>query len=490
MLKANKITIGYTHELFSDVSFLLGNREKVGLVGLNGCGKSTLMRIIAGEEHADSGSVELVNERLAYLPQEFDLPQEAFVGEFLEELVDGNLTEFYRVNRILGKLGMPDIDHFQYIGSLSEGQQMKLYLAKLLVSEPTILLLDEPTNHLDIYGIMWLEKFITLFDGICVIISHDREFLNNTVNWIYEIDQRKLTTFPGNYDDYIIGKQDLIAEQEKQFYLQEKKRAQLEKLIENTRKIADGKKRGKAVAAAKKRMAREITAKEIETYRATQVNQFTIAGSVYRTKKLLEIKELDFGYTKPLFNQANFQVFGNEKVWFLGANGIGKTTFIKLLTEQIKPLSGEILWGNNITWEYFSQNQTHLPMDQTVQEYFEQNTKVNYYQSFGVLERFLFPADLRNYKLGRLSPGQRARLSFAVFAQHDYDFLILDEPTNHLDIRTKEVIETALKGFGGAVLLVSHDRYFVESVGFDRAITIRDGKLVEVTQTEIDKLLN
>jgi ATP-binding cassette subfamily F protein 3 len=481
MLKVENLSKQYFETLFENVTFLLGNNEKVGLVGLNGCGKSTLIKIIAGLERSDSGQVEVVNEVIGYLPQEFSFEKDMLVGEFLESLVDDHLTEMYKVDIILAKLNEADIDHYQDINSLSEGQKMKLKLAELLINKPTILLLDEPTNHLDIDGILWFEEFINEFEGICIIISHDREFLNNICNKIFEIDDKKLLVFEGNYDDYIEGKADYIEERDKQFKAQERKRSQLEALLTRARRIKGGVKRGQAVRAAKSRLKREVLKKEVDQYEETKIRQFNVEGFVHDKKIVLDVENLSFGYKRNnlIMKDSNFSMRGKEKVWFYGPNGIGKTTFIKLLTGELEPRRGNIKWGDNITWTYFSQDQKHLDMEASVEDYFLKETNISFDRSFGVLERFLFPKDLRKYKLKTLSPGQRARLSFACFAQHEYDVLILDEPTNHLDIKTKEVIENALREFQGAVLVISHDRYFISSIGINKVITLENRQIVE-----------
>ncbi|MBU0976315.1 MAG: ABC-F family ATP-binding cassette domain-containing protein [Patescibacteria group bacterium] len=481
MLKLEKVTKQYLDILFEDVSFLLGNNEKVGLVGLNGCGKTTMLRIITEEEKPDQGKVEIVNETIGYLQQEFEFEKDKLVGEFLEELVDDPYSEMYKVKIILTKLNLIEIDEFQYIRNLSEGQKMKLKLTELLIKEPTILLLDEPTNHLDIDGILWFEQFINEFIGICIIISHDREFLNNTVDRIFEIDEKSLYIFEGNYDDYLIGKKKFIKDRAQQFSFQERKRRRLENLINNARKISNGKQRGKAIKAAKTRLKREVLSKEINDYEERKVRKFGIAGFVHNSKKVIETCKLGFGYQshKKIIQNTDFSIFGKERIWFYGRNGIGKTTFINLLRGELSPQTGIVSWGENISWTYFSQDQSHLGMEATVEEYFLKNTGIPYDKSFGALERFLFPKEFRNYKLKVLSPGQRARLSFCIFSQHKYDFLILDEPTNHLDIQTKEVIEQALSNFDGAMLLISHDRYFVSSIGINRTITLENRKIID-----------
>lgn len=490
MISAKGLTIKYTKMLFSNLTFLLGNNEKVGLIGLNGCGKSTLIKILAGVEKADDGKVELTKEeKIQYLPQEFHIEvagintNELMLGEYLESLVGFDMTQMYKVKKILSTLQLSNIDEFQLVRTMSPGQKMKLYLAKLLVDEPTILLLDEPTNHLDIDGIMWFEKFVKDFKGIVIMVSHDRSFLNNCINHVFEIDEQKLYIWEGDYDDYLEQKYKYIQERAKLVYLQEKKREKLEDLIKNSAKIRDGKKRGKAMRAAEKRMEREVVRNKIEVYKESKIGNINIGGQVVRTKKVLEVDGLSFEYNnsdkKNLIRNTNLQVFGSEKIWLLGPNGIGKSTFIKLLVGELNPTKGRIKWGENIKWDYFSQEQSHLPLHYTVEQYILEKTQVSWDQSFGFMEKFLFDREQRKQKIEKLSPGQRARLSFVVFAQHNYECLILDEPTNHLDLKTKEVIEEALRDFKGAIILISHDRYFAESIEPNRILTIEEGEVVE-----------
>ncbi|MBN2016301.1 ABC-F family ATP-binding cassette domain-containing protein [Candidatus Dojkabacteria bacterium] len=481
MLKLENISKQYIDPLFDHVTFILGNKEKVGLVGLNGCGKSTLLKIIAGIERADTGRVEVVNERLGYLAQEFSFDQDLLVGEFFESLIDDPHSEMYKIDIILSRLNLSGIDHYQYVKNLSEGQKMKLKLVELLIKEPTILLLDEPTNHLDIKGIIWFEEFIKNFEGICIVISHDREFLNHVTDHIFEIDEQKLLVFEGNYDDFLLGKAKYIENRAKEFTAFERKKKQLEQLLDHARAVKSARKRGKAVKAAKTRFRREVEERRVEEYEERRLSEFKIDGYVHKHKNIIEVDDISFAYQrgKNIINGSSLSIYGSEKIWFFGANGIGKTTFIKLLMGDLKSVGGEIRWGENIDWTYFSQDQTHLDMEETVENFFIENAKIPYERSFGVLEKFLFPKEYRTAKLKMLSPGERARLSFAVFAQHSYDFLILDEPTNHLDVKTKEVIEDSLREFKGAVLLISHDRYFVRSVGVDRVITLKKGVIVE-----------
>lgn len=480
MIKANNLTIEYNSLLFKDLSFALGNKEKVGLIGLNGCGKTTLLKIIAGIETPDKGNIEVNNEKISYLPQEYNFNGGVLVGELLESLMDNPKSEMFKVSKILNNLEFPDINWYQEASTLSYGQKMKLYLAQLLYKSPTILLLDEPTNHLDIFGILWLEEFIKKFEDICIMVSHDREFLNSITNFIFEIDEQKLRIFGGNYDNYIELKSEQIEKRRMEFNRQESKRARFEKMIAIIKKKNPGEAQARALKAARTRMDREISRIEVTKYEDKKIKDLNFLSDTKKRRLLLKIRDLTFGYgsNNKLLQEVNLDIYGNDKIWFYGSNGIGKSTLIKLITGELEPDSGSINLGNNVKWTYFSQDQSHMDMEQTLEAYFMSNTDVTYNQSFGILKKFLFDKDMRKTKLKRLSPGQRARLSFSVFAQHKYDLMILDEPTNHLDIKSKEIIEEALRDYDGAVILISHDRYFVKNLDIDKILTIENKQLI------------
>lgn len=466
MLRIENLTKSFGIDvLFKDVSFMLGNKQKVALVGANGSGKSTLFKILAGIEEYDSGTIDLGLEKIGYLPQEISLPEEMLVGEFIESLVDDPYSEKYLADNILSKLQF-DADEYTEVGILSPGQRMKLKLTQLILEGNSVLLMDEPTNHLDIEGIRWLEKFIHSLDQICIIISHDRAFLNNVSSHVFEIEEQQVHVYTGNYDAYIVGKAERLEKRAKEFKAQERKRAQMEKLLASAKRIGDGKARGRAVGAAKKRMIREVTRYEIDEYSEKKIGGITIDGSVREQRLLLRVEDVSFSYTDtPLLENMSVELRGQERLWISGPNGVGKTTFINLLTGALTPQSGMVEWTDGVKWAYFSQNQEHLKMDMTLQDYFLKFTDVEFGKSFGILAGYLFTREMMNRKLRMLSPGQRARLSFAVFTQNEYELLILDEPTNHLDIDTKEAIEEAINEYKGAVILISHDRYFVENVG-------------------------
>jgi ATP-binding cassette subfamily F protein uup len=482
MLKASNLTIQYRQLLFKDLSFSLNPGDKVGLIGLNGSGKSTLLKIIAEIEQPDAGAIYLDKHKLGYLPQEYHFPDGLLVGEVLESLVDNPHQEMYKVEKLLGKLQFTDYDIYQEVSTLSHGQHMKLYLAKLLMAGADVLLLDEPTNYLDLPGILWVEEFIKRFAGICLIVSHDRTFLNAVTNKIFEIDEQRLYTYEGNYDAYLDQKSFDLAKRERQIILQERKRQKLEDLIDRIKKGTAGSEQAKALKAARSRLRREVLDQEVFVYREQKIKGLELKGQTHNSKVILDIRDLSFGYphSDKLLDCANFTMYGKEKVWLYGANGIGKSTLIKLILGQLAASSGRIKIGDSLRWNYFSQDQSHLDPEATLEDYFLKYTNIGYTESFGVLERFLFSKDLRRVLIRNLSPGQRARLSFAIFAQKELDFLILDEPTNHLDIKSKEIIEESLRNYQGAMLLISHDRYFVDSVSVDRAVTIANKKLVEI----------
>lgn len=499
MVKVSNIKISYHKPILDGVSFLLGGKEKVGLIGLNGSGKSTLFRIIMGQETPDEGKVEITpDEIIAYLPQEYSFDKNLLAGEILESFVPTQ-KEIYKVQKILAELnvsesnknkkmgetiphssGTSDIDWYIEAEKLSYGQKMKIYLTKLLINNPTFLLMDEPTNHLDITGIRWLETFIKNFKGRMMIISHDRAFLNEIATKIFEIDEMKLNVFEGNYDNYVDAKIEWIEDRETRLHLQQKRKEKLENLIAKIRLQKAGTTQGKRLKAAKTRMDREVTTQTISKYREEKIKDINLKGESYKTKTVLKITDLCFEYSKDkvIFDNASTQIFGNDKVWFQGTNGIGKSTLVKIITGELKQKSGTIEFGENVRWTYFSQDQSSLKYDYTVERYFLESTNVDMQKSFGILQKFLFTKDMRNMLISDLSPGQRARLIFAVFAQHEYDFLILDEPTNHLDIKSKEVIEDALREYKGAMLLISHDRYFVENLEMNKSLYIQNKKLV------------
>lgn len=478
MIVGTNITKRFSGEpILQEVDFKIGNGRKIGIVGRNGCGKSTLLKIISNEIQFESGKLQIQEETIAHIPQEFSYKDE-LVGEFTEKLLN-ETWETYKIELLVDQLNFQNYDPYQQIKTLSEGQKMKLKMIETLLKDPTTILIDEPTNHLDIEGIQWFEKYIKQLKLTVVMISHDREFLNNTVDEIWEIENKKILRFVGNYDNYKIEKSKLIDSWDEEYTRFLKRKEQLQTLLENSRKIK-GKRRGNAVKAAKKRIEREITSQEKEKYETKVIKQVKFDTEVTNRKLMIRFDNVGVKFgNNEVFNNLSFEIRGGDKVWLFGPNGAGKTTSVKLITKEISPTTGEIKIGENIKIGYFAQKLTHLNYDKRLQEEFLTETTCSYEKSFGYLKNFMFEKDDLIQPVKTLSPGQRARFAFAIFAYNDYDLLILDEPTNHLDIETKEVIEKSLSEYKGTLLLVSHDRYFVESVNIQRILNLRQGQLNE-----------
>jgi len=482
MIIGSNVTKTFTGDpILENISFRLGNGKKVALVGKNGCGKSTLFNIIMGNLEIETGSIRIDGETIGYVPQELSFPDE-LVGEYLEKRLE-NSWDYYKVEKLVEELEFNNFDSYQEIKTLSEGQKMKLKILELLLSDPTTLLIDEPTNHLDIEGIMWFEKYIKHLNKTVLMISHDREFLNNTVDEIWEIENKKLLFFVGNYDDYKEEKLKLIDKWNEEYVRFLRKKHQLETLIENVRKIKDGKKRGKAVSSAKKRMDREVNSNKKEEYTEKKMNKVKFETGITHSKLMVRFDALTKSYgDKTIFEDMSFEVRGGEKIWLLGPNGAGKSTIVKLIMANIEPTLGEITIGNNLSIGYFAQKQTHLNYDENIFDYFMKETGCPYKDSFAKLKKYMFEKEDLTKKIGNLSPGQRARFAFALFAYKNYDMLILDEPDNHLDIGTKEVLEESLREYKGTLLLISHDRFFVERVGIESIMYLKDGSITKEKQ--------
>jgi ATPase subunit of ABC transporter with duplicated ATPase domains len=477
VIAAKNVSKSYSDkDILTGVDILIGNGKKIGLVGKNGCGKTTLFRILNGIEEPSSGNIDIQSETVGYIPQEFNFPDE-MVGVYLEKKLESK-WDSYKLDILANQLKFSNYDPYQMLNTLSEGQKMKVKLIETFLSDPTVLFIDEPTNHLDIEGILWFEEYVRNLPITVVMISHDRSFLNHTVDEIIEIDKCKLYRFVGDYDNYKEEKLKLINKWDQEYVLFLKKKKQLETLIDNVRKIKDGKKRGKAVEAAKKRMAREIEVDPKEKYVSKRIKDIEFDTQVHTGKLMFRFDQVSKSYgNNEVFNNLNFELRGKEKVWLYGPNGAGKSTIVKILMGDEKPTSGEVTVGDNIKIGYFSQVQSQLTSENELMDEFIAKTGCFYGEAYGYLKKFLFDKDSVRKRIWQLSPGERARFAFSIFAYKNYDMLVLDEPDNHLDIETKEVLEHSLSEFNGTLLLVSHDRYFVEMVGIDKVLNLKEGKL-------------
>ncbi len=478
MITATNLSKSFSGEkLFSDVSLKLGNSRKVALVGKNGCGKSTLLKIIAGELEYDTGNLVKEHDVIGYIPQELTFNEE-LVGELLEKQLDA-AWDFYKVEQMVNEIHFTNFDPYQSINSLSEGQKMKLKLLQILLTNPTVLMVDEPTNHLDIEGIMWFEQFIKATDKTVLMISHDREFLNQTADEIWEIDNHKLLRFVGNYDNYREEKLKLIDKWNEEYVRFVKKKAQLEALLDRARTMNISRKGG--TQQVKTRIRREIEENTKEKYINKKMQPLQFDSGVSHSKLMVRFSSVTKTYQKsPVFEDLSFEVRGGEKIWLFGPNGGGKSTIVKLIVGDEKPSNGIVKIGDNLKVGYFAQKQTYLDYSENLMDYFMLQTGCKFEEVFGKLKKFMFEKDDLKKKIGNLSPGQRARYAFAVFAYNNYDMLILDEPDNHLDIETKEVLENSLRDYRGTLLLISHDRYFVERVEINKLLYLKNGSLEQL----------
>lgn len=477
MLSAKNVTKKFNDRtLFSNIEFKLSGKKKVGLVGRNGCGKSTLFRMITGEEETTSGNISKTGERIGYIPQEFEFPDE-MVGIYLEEILV-NTWEYFKIEKLAKQLQFTNFDPYQELNTLSEGQKMKVKLMELMLQEPTVLLIDEPTNHLDIEGIEWFEKYIKSLPIPVLMISHDRQFLNNVIDEIWEIEREGLIKYVGDYDNYKEEKLRLIDKWNDEYKAQERKRGQLEKLLANVRKIGDGHKRSKAISSAKSRIAR-LDKEKKSKYEKKVMRNVKMQTEVHKSKLMLRLEDISksYGDTK-VFENLNMELRGGDKVWLFGPNGAGKTTLVKIVMGIEKPDSGVVKIGENMKIGYFSQIQKRSTSKKNIMEEFIARTNCFYGAVGTYLGKFLFSEkDIKEKGLSQLSPGERARFEFAIFSYNDYDLLILDEPDNHLDIETKEVLEQSLRDYKGTILLVSHDRYFVGNSGITSVLNLKEGVL-------------
>lgn len=471
----SKIYVGIS--IFEGVDFKLGNNKKIALVGKNGCGKSTLLKLIVGEEIPDNGVVQIENEKIAYLPQEFTFKNE-LVGEFIEKRLE-NSWDFYRVEKLVEQLEFKNFDIYQNISTLSEGQKMKLKILELMLGEPTTILIDEPTNHLDIEGIFWFENYIKNLDKTVLLISHDRQFLNNTVDQIWEIDNKKLYTFVGNYDEYKQEKLKLINKWDEEYTRFLKKKSQLEELLKRS-KLMNISRSGKGTQSVKKRIEREIEGNKKLNYKNEKVKQINFESGVKHSKLMVRFEDVNKTFdNNTVFKDLNFEIRGGEKVWLFGPNGGGKSTIVKLIVGQLKQTSGVVKVADNITIGYYAQKHDEGDTSINLLELFIKETGCYIYDAYGYLKNYLFDKHDLQKRVNNLSPGQRARFYFAIFAYKNYDMLILDEPDNHLDIDTKEVLENSLADYKGTLLLISHDRFFVERSGVNKVLNLRKGKITE-----------
>lgn len=504
LLSISNIKKSYiTDPVLDGVSLIVEDHDKIGLIGNNGSGKTTLFNIITGEISKDDGIIFMPKDlKIGYLKQQLHTESQNTIYEDCEEIFSYLIEMEKNLRELESKIANPDIDDFENImekyghmqekfqekggysypskirgtliglgfseedftrkvSNLSGGQKSRLALAKLLLEEPDLMLLDEPTNHLDINAISWLEKYLKDYKGGLILISHDRYFLNNVVNKIALLEYHKLTLFKGNYSVYVKERKKQIEQLKKQYEDQQKEIKRQEAVIERylglgrERFIRQGKSRQKLLDKMKK-MPPPTDIKKA---------QIRFTPALESGREVLKSENLSKSYNENLiFESINFMVYKNDKVGIIGPNGVGKSTLFKIITEKIKPSSGNIKYGSNVKIAYFDQEMENLHDDKTIiDEIWDEYPKLDHFQIRKYLAQFLFVGDDIFKIIGDLSGGEKGRVSLLKIMLRGANLLLLDEPTNHLDIDSKEILEEALNLYDGTVISISHDRYFLNS---------------------------
>jgi ATP-binding cassette subfamily F protein 3 len=500
MLKIESLKKIFAGELlFDEVSFSIGTGEKVGLAGRNGSGKSTLLKIIVGEIEPDQGKVFIgKGEKLGYLRQTAEADLEKTVKEFFN---DGQLIQEWKIRKSLGQLGFGEVDLKKKLGEFSGGEMTKISLAKVLISEPTMLLLDEPTNHLDTEGLDFLRDFLSDFKGGLLLVSHDRWILDEIATKIIDLQMtekgRTAKIYPGNFSEYVRTRQKEVKNQKNLYSLQQKNIGKIESQIAKTKERSsllenktDGgdyyvrKKAAKAMKQAKNREKKleQFLESEGRIEKPQKEKRFKIILDSYLGggQRVLQIKNASFGINgKKFFDLADMAIYGKERIALLGPNGSGKTTFIKTILGQIGLGQGEIKFNPSVKVGYLPQDMVFDEPERTVSEEFENGYEAMAGDSRKALGRFLFSGDDQAKKIKDLSLGEKRRLCLAKIVAAGSNFLVLDEPTNHLDIDSIEAIEKALKDFEGAILAVSHDRFFLKNIYIGKFYCLKEGNMVQ-----------
>ncbi|WP_443714808.1 ABC-F family ATP-binding cassette domain-containing protein [Ruminococcus bicirculans (ex Wegman et al. 2014)] len=504
--------------LLKDINFTVEDREAVGLIGINGCGKSTLLNIITGSEGYDKtpeglGSVNIAGKAsIGFLRQNSGLNSELTIGEEMKnafaplletldkmkvlekKMADGGdidsisheyaeLSSYFeardgyridvKIKQVLNGMGFGSTPTDRVISTLSGGEKTRLALAKLLLEEPNLLILDEPTNHLDFETLMWLEDYLKGYKGAIIIVSHDRYFLNKVCTRICEIEQGRLTSYRGDYSSYLVQKKMNSERQLKEYEAQQKEIAKLEDYVAKNLVRASTSK----MAKSRQHMLDRIERID-KPLMYSKPPKIKLEYDIEPTKDIVRVVDCPLvvgegADKKELIKSLTMNVRRGEHVAIIGANGIGKTSILKLIQGIIPHEGGNISWGGNVKISYFEQEHAILNPHKTVlEEIMDRYPRLSEQQARSVLGAVLLTGENVFKPISVLSGGERAKLCFAIMALNRGNVLVLDEPTNHLDLSTKEVLEDALAEFGGTIILVSHDRYLLNKVA-SRIIEIK-----------------
>ena len=507
-----------THEVLKSVSFTLQEGERMGLVGVNGSGKSTMMKIIAGLEAADGGSVNMQKGlRIGYLAQQGALSGEETVQETLESVFepqqrmeqelrfleqemaergedpdalrilgskyDTLMREFERSNgygwqsQVEGVLAGLKLREFREMKTnlLSGGERTRLCLGRMLLTEPDLLLLDEPTNHLDLKSIAWLEEYLTAFRGAVIVISHDRYFLDRVCGRMAELLMGNVETYDGNYTEYLEKRTAVYEIRMKAWQLQQKEIAREEAIIATYKRFN----REKSIKAAESREKRLEKIERLEKPQEESQVRFRFETRRRTGDDVLITEGLSKGFgERTLFRDLKMHVRAGDRIALIGDNGTGKSTLLKCLTGEEQPDTGSIRWGTGVDLGYYDQHQAGLHEQKTVlDEVWDRFPRMEQYEVRGALGLFLFTGDDVFAPVSTLSGGEKGRVALTELMLRKDNVLLLDEPTNHLDMDSREVLEDALSGFPGTIIAVSHDRYFINR--FADRVWVLDGQEIK-----------
>ncbi|MDO4302088.1 MAG: ABC-F family ATP-binding cassette domain-containing protein [Clostridia bacterium] len=461
--------------IFNNLTFGIDDKDKIGIIGVNGTGKSTLLKIIAGEEEADSGNVVKMNGlRVGCLPQIPVFKENEAVMDYMNRICSiSNNSEVSEAKSILTRLGI--MDCYQSVSELSGGQRKRVSLAAAMISPVDLLILDEPTNHIDNDTVMWLEANLKKTAKALLMVTHDRYFLDRVVNKTIELDRGNMYTYEGNYSQFL----ELKAEREERELANERKRQNF------LRTELEWVRRG-AQARSTKQKARLERFEEISNISAPPKKQSVeIAGLSSRLgRKTIEAQNISKTCNdKFLIRDFSYIVLKNDRIGIIGPNGCGKSTLVNILTGVLKPDEGSVIIGETVKIGIFSQENEHMKGEERVIDYIKDageyiNTRDGRISASQLLERFLFNAEMQYSPISKLSGGERRRLYLLRVLMSAPNILFLDEPTNDLDIETLTILENYLDGFDGAVITVSHDRYFLDKC-VDRIFAFEDNGYIK-----------
>ncbi|EIW00519.1 LOW QUALITY PROTEIN: ATPase component of ABC transporters with duplicated ATPase domain [Thermoanaerobacter siderophilus SR4] len=505
IITVSNVTKSYGIDIIlQNISFIVNEGDKIGVIGENGAGKSTLFNLLAGFTEVDSGTISISANKIGYLQQNTVIESEKSIYEEVKTVFDeifqlekqiksleekisqtkdshlldklfleySFLTDKYneldgysvesKIRGVLNGLGFNVSQFDTPVSTLSGGQKTRLMLAKTLLLSPDVLLLDEPTNHLDINSIEWLEQYLKFYNGTILIISHDRYFLDKIVTRIFEIENTHLSVYEGNYTEYLKRKKLEMEAKLKAYEEQQKEIKRIKSIIQ----IQKNRRTEKSVKMAE---SKQKLLKKMEIIEKPVINNKSINlrfdFDLESGNDVLTVKNLSLRFDRQIFSNVSFEIKKGGKIALLGPNGIGKSSLLKILVGEIDNFEGEIKFGTNVITGYYEQEFKSLNAEKTViDEIWDENPYLTQTEVRTLLASFLFREEDVFKTISTLSGGEKARLSLLKLILSKANFLLMDEPTNHLDLKAKEVLEEALLDYTGTLLFVSHDRYFIDKI--------------------------